>query len=253
MSLIKYLLPGIILILFLGIMVPYSNSSSIDDNSSLFQVSTLNYLSEGNFGSNFSVGELKKYGNTGIGTFNGLDGEMIELNNIIYQVKSNGTIYKVNDSETVPYAIVLYFKPDKTIIINESMNYTQLLAFLNATVPSKELVYCFKIIGTYDYVKARSPQEQNQPYPNLTEALKTQSIFNLENVNGTMVGFWYPASASSLNLNDYHFHFINDGRNTGGHVVDLKLKSVIVEISYISDIYMFSKQNNSYYNFNLKN
>lgn len=253
MSLKNYLLPGII-IAFILILAPfYSDKEHIYSDNEVFQVSTLNSLSVGNFDGNFNAGELKKYGNTGIGTFNGLDGEMIELNGIIYQVKSNGTIFVVNDSEGIPFAMVLPFKPDKILIINESMNYTELTNYLNNTVPPKGLVYSFKIMGTFDYVKARSPQEQTKPYPNLTNALKTQSIFNFNNISGTMVGFWYPASASSLNLNDYHFHFINEKRNSGGHVLDLKLKNVIVEIDYITDIYLFSPENNTYYKFNLTN
>lgn len=261
-----YLLIGLIIIIILGAAV-FNNSSSKSGDSTvhltavdalnyegnIFQLSTLNSLSAGNFDGNFSAGELKKYGNTGIGTFNDLDGEMIELNGVIYQVKSNGTIYIVNDSERIPYARVLYSKPDKIVVLNKSMNYTELMAYLNNTIPSKNLGYSFKIIGTFDYVKARSPQEQTKPYPNLTEALKTQSIFNFYNMTGTMVGFWYPASASSIDLNDYHFHIINEKRNSGGHVLDLKSKNVIIEIDYITDIYLFSPINNTYYKFNLTN
>lgn len=251
MSLKKCMLPGIILILFLGLTVSYSNSSINDTNNSLFQVSTMNSLSAGNFDGILSAGELKKYGDTGSGTFEGLDGEMIELNGVIYHIKSDGKVYIPNDSEKVPYSVVTDFKVNKVLFINESMNYVELQQYINSTLPSKGLVYAIKIIGNFDYIKVRSPQEQNKPYPNLTEALKTQGIFNLNNVNGTMIGFWYPSSASSININDYHFHFINDERNAGGHVLDLKLKNVIVEIDYISDIYLFSPEKNDFYKFNL--
>ncbi|MGB9936372.1 MAG: acetolactate decarboxylase [Methanobacterium sp.] len=253
MSLNRYLITGITIILISGIAIFYNAPYNIENNNTLFQVSTLNSLSSGNFDGNFSISELKKYGNTGIGTFNGLDGEMIELNGVIYQVKSDGNIIRVNDSEMVPFAMVTDFNPDKTLFINHSMNYMELISYLNVTVPSKDLFYSFKVMDSFDYVKVRSPKEQNKPYPNLTEALKTQNIFNLNNLNGTMVGFWCPALASSLNLNDYHFHFINEKRDSGGHVLDLKLRNVIIEIDYIPDICLYSSQNNSFYRVNLIN
>jgi acetolactate decarboxylase len=253
MSLKKYLLPGIIITVILFLALFHSNPISLDNNNSLFQVSTMNSLSAGNFDGNISTGELKMHGNTGMGTFNGLDGEMIELNGIIYQVKSSGAVYAVNDSELIPFAMVTYFQADKILILNKSMNYTELQEYLNAIIPSKDISYSFKVMGTFDYIKARSPKEQYKPYPNLTEALKTQSIFNFNDINGTMVGFWYPAYASSLNLNDYHFHFIDEKKNSGGHVLDLKLKNVIVEIDYIPDIYLFSPEKDDFIKFNLTN
>jgi acetolactate decarboxylase len=56
MSLKKYLLPGIIFAFILGLSLFYSNPISINTNNPLFQVSTLNYLSAGNFEGNFSAG-----------------------------------------------------------------------------------------------------------------------------------------------------------------------------------------------------
>lgn len=244
----KYLLFGITIAFISGLALFYSGS--IPSHNKLFQVYTYDSLSAGNFDGNFSAGEFKRYGNTGLGTFNGLDGEMIQLNGIIYQIKSNGSVLVVSDTEDMPFAMSTGFKVYKVLFINNPMNYTEFQGYLNSTLPSKDIFYSFKVMGTFDYVEARSPQEQNKPYPNLTEALKTQNIFNLYNINGTMVGFWCPQSASGLDVTDYHFHFINDKKNAGGHVLDLKLKKVIVEIDYIPDIYLFSPENNDFYKVN---
>ncbi|MEL7670749.1 acetolactate decarboxylase [Methanobacterium sp.] len=223
------------MILILGTGAVYGASLQVTNDNSIFQVSTLNSLSEGKFDGNWTTGELRSYGDTGIGTFNGLDGEMIELNGNIYQIKSNGTVYLVNDSANTPFAMTVPFKTDKILILNSSMNLTQLEQFLNATVPSKNMFYSIKVIGTFDSVKARSPPKQNKPYPDLTTALENQTIFNFNNITGTMVGFWCPEYASDVNLNDYHFHFISEDKNSGGHVIDCQLKGVIIEIDYIPE------------------
>lgn len=242
---------GIVVIFILSTAAYYDNSANLNYDNSLFQVSTLNYLSAGHYDEKISSGNLKYYGDTGIGTFTGLDGEMIELNGDIYQIKSDGNVYLVNNSAGIPYATVTSFKADKLIITNESMNYTELQQYLNATLPSKNLVYSIKVIGNFDSIKARSPPKQNKPYPTLTEALKNQSIFNFNDINGTMVGFWYPQSASSINLNDYHFHFISVDRKSGGHVLDCKLENAIIEIDYISNVYIMYLHSNEFTKFNL--
>ncbi|MEN6293224.1 MAG: acetolactate decarboxylase [Methanobacterium sp.] len=221
------------MILVLGTGAVYGASPQVTNDNSIFQVSTLNSLSAGNFDGNWTIGELRAHGDTGIGTFNGLDGEMIELNGNVYQIKSNGTVYLMNDSANTPFAMTVQFKTDKILILNSSMNLTQLEQFLNATVPSKNIFYSIKVIGTFDSVKARSPPKQGKPYPDLTTALENQTIFNFNNITGTMVGFWCPQYASDVNLNDYHFHFISEDKNLGGHVLDCQLNGAIIEIDYI--------------------
>ncbi|OEC84556.1 alpha-acetolactate decarboxylase [Methanobacterium sp. A39] len=228
-----YLFTAILMILVLGTGAVYGAYPQIKSDTSIFQVSTLNSLSAGNFDGNWTLGELRTHGNTGMGTFNGLDGEMIELNDNVYQIKSNGTVYLMNDSANTPFAMTVQFKTDKILILNSSMNLTQLEQLLNATVPSKNMFYSIKVIGTFNSVKARSPPKQNKPYPDLTTALENQTIFNFNNITGTMVGFWCPAYASDVNLNDYHFHFISGDKNSGGHVIDCQLNGAIIEIDYI--------------------
>ena len=230
-----YLFTAILIILILGTGAVYSASPQVTNDNSIFQLSTLNSLSEGNFDGNWTTGELRTHGDTGIGTFNGLDGEMIELNGDIYQIKSNGTVYHVNNSEYTPYAMTVFFKPDKVLIINQTMNYAELEQFLNTTLPSKNMFYSIKVTGNFDSVKARSPPKQNKPYPDLNTALENQTIFNFNNITGTMVGFWCPQYASNVNLNDYHFHFISKDKKSGGHVLDCQLKGAIIEIDYIPD------------------
>ncbi|MGB9978630.1 acetolactate decarboxylase [Methanobacterium sp.] len=230
-----YLVVGILIALILGTATVYADPSQKTNYDTIFQVSTLNSLSAGNFSGNWTINEVKAHGNTGMGTLNGLDGEMVELNGNVYQIKSNGTVYIVNDSANTPFAMTVPFKTDKIIILNSSMNLTELEQYLNGTVPSKNMFYSIKVIGTFNSIKARSPPKQNEPYPTLNEALKNQTIFNFNNITGTMVGFWCPSYASDVNLNDYHFHFISEAKNSGGHVLDCQLKGAIIEIDYIPE------------------
>ena len=62
-----------------------TNFSPLDENQ-LTQYSTIDALLSGVYDGNMSVAELKTRGNFGLGTFNGIDGEMIIVEN-----KKNGT------------------------------------------------------------------------------------------------------------------------------------------------------------------
>src|SRR5947209_6927470 len=50
----------------------------------LFQVSTLDALLQGIYNGSFTVGQLKQQGDFGLGTYEGLDGEMIAVNGHYY-------------------------------------------------------------------------------------------------------------------------------------------------------------------------
>lgn len=235
MKLNKFHLLSLILILAVAVtaFIFYNNS-----DYKIYQVSTLPDLSAGDFTGFVSIGSLKHHGDTGIGTFNQLNGEMIVINGTVYQVKNDGSVYTPNDSTTTPFAMVTYFKTSKTITINRTMSYAEFEQFLNTALPSNNLFYCFIVTGTYENLTARSEPEQYEPYPNLTTALSNQTVFNFTDVGGTMVGFWCPAYAAGVNNNDYHFHFLSSDKKQGGHVINCTVKNVTIQIDYIPSIFV---------------
>ena len=50
---------------------------------SIYQVALLQSLAQGYFDGSMTVGDLKTHGDTGIGTFDGLNGEMIVLDGVV--------------------------------------------------------------------------------------------------------------------------------------------------------------------------
>ena len=68
------------------------------------------------------------------------------------------------------------------------------------------------------------------PYPDLTEALKTQSIFNLTNVEATAVGYWFPSSMDGVAPAGYHLHIITHDRTAGGHLLECTIDYTTIEV-----------------------
>src|SRR5579863_9660021 len=72
----------------------------------LFQVSTSAALVEGLYQGAVQVSRLLRHGNFGLGTFIDLDGEMVVLDGICYQVSSGGSVTLIEGDQLIPYAVV---------------------------------------------------------------------------------------------------------------------------------------------------
>jgi len=203
------------------------------DHDVLFQLAAFNTFSLGNYAGTMSYSNLSQKGDFGIGTFDGLDGEMIALNGVFYQIPSDGAPKEASATQTAPYATVTFFEVDQTFSVS-SFNYTQLKAFLDEKSTSKDAIYAVKVTGFFDWAQTRSPQKQTAPYPNITEALKTQAVFSLSNVSASAVGFWFPLSMDGVDYAGYHLHLITDDRTAGGHLLDCIIRNATVEIDQIN-------------------
>jgi len=217
----------------------------------LFQYSTINALGEGVYSGEQTFRELKKYGDFGIGTFNDLDGEMIGIDGKFYQIKGDGTVCPVPDKTKTPFAMVTFFEADKTVDVRDTKNFAQLTQYLDSIIPTKNIFYAIKIHGVFRYVKTRSVFSQAKPYPKLVDALKNQSVFEFNNVEGTIVGFRCPDYASGVNVSGYHFHFITKDRKAGGHLLECDMQDAKIQIDYTTSFYMVLPAGTDFYNINI--
>ena len=226
-----------LLLLAIAIAVP-GCSKSTANRDVLYQISMYSVLSEGGYDGDVTYKDLRQHGDFGIGTFDNLDGEMIALEGEFYQIKADGKAYPVDDSMETPFAIVTFFEPDEAISLDNISDYEQLKQYVDGMLPNRDIFYAIKIEGNFEYIKARSVAAQSKPYPSLDEALKEQTIFELHDVAGTLVGFWCPAYVDEINVPGYHFHFITADRKAGGHLLECQIRSAQAEIDYTSDFYM---------------
>jgi acetolactate decarboxylase len=234
----KWFLAGALIVLvcfgsFYAVWHLQTDASTVLDKDILYQVAAFNTFSMGNYTGYISCMELAKHGDFGIGTFDGLDGEMLAVNGVYYQIPSDGVPRQVSGNMEAPYATVTYFEADQSLTVAD-LNFTQLKAQIDLVLPSLDSIYAIKVTGEFDYAQTRSPQKQTQPYPPLTEALKNQSVFALENVSATAVGFWFPNSMNGVDYVGYHFHLITDDHAAGGHLLDCVITNATVEINQIN-------------------
>ena len=191
----------------------------------VFQNAPIHALLAGCYSGTTNIRDLKKHGDFGIGTLDALDGEMIVLDRVFYQIKPDGKAYLLSDQDTSPFATVTFFESGKELFPERAMNYKELEGFLDKNLPSENLIY-----GKFPSLKVRSAARQKKPFSVLTEAIKEQKIFELQDQEGTLVGFRFPPYAEGINVPGYHFHFLNKDRTLGGHVLDLQVEEPRIQI-----------------------
>jgi acetolactate decarboxylase len=257
MQLLKFFLGiGLAVVIVFSAASVYSHftkpASIPADRGTLYQVSTIGALTQGAYDGVVPVGELKKHGDFGIGTFNALDGEMIVLDGIVYQAKSDGKIYLVPDNVTTPYAVVTYFDREGAVITGRSMNLTTFSSEIAGSLPSRNMVYAIRVHGTFPVMEVRAIPAQQKPYPALADAAKTQVVSTYTNTTGTVVGFYSPVFFSQLDVVGFHLHFISDDRDTGGHILDFTVpENTTVEYDMIPVFTMVLPTNGSFTSINL--
>jgi acetolactate decarboxylase len=213
----------------------------------LFQYSTLGSLMAGVYDGDMTYAQLKQHGDFGLGTFNTLDGEMIEVEHQVYQIRADGVAYPVDDEMKTPFAVVTYFEPDQTVEVADLMDYAHFKTYLDGLLPTENIPYAIRLTGTFAYVQTRSVPEQAEPYPPLLEVMETQPTFEFREVEGVMLGFRLPSYMAQANAPGYHFHFLTADKKAGGHVLEFQLEGIAAEIDATDEWYTVLPGDDAFY------
>jgi acetolactate decarboxylase len=194
----------------------------------LFQVSTSAALVEGVYRGAVRVSRLLRHGDFGLGTFADLDGEMVVLDRVCYQVSSNGTVAPVDEETLIPYAVVTRFTASFGKRHQEIPNYGALVTACDQLRDSSNVFYAIRVSGTFHTVNTRVMKPVSKG-TTLKMAASVQQEFRFEELRGTLVGLWSPAFAGSFSVPGYHFHFLSEDRQSGGHVLDCSASEVEID------------------------
>jgi len=243
-------LKKLIIFFVLFLMIVFLGTACISQpKNTLSQVSTIDALLAGVYQGKITLKQLVVMGNTGIGTFDCLDGEMIVLDGIVYQIKSDGKVYTPPINTKTPFAAVINFQPEHVMVSEENLDYFALKKMLNKISPRQNLFYAFKIKGTFQSMKTRSVPRQKKPFPPLAQVVKNQPVFNMKNVSGTIIGFRCPPFVKGINVPGYHLHFISNDFKQGGHILQFKmLKGAYIEADCSNEFFMVLPDSNNGFN-----
>ena len=189
----------------------------------LYQHGTLALLVPGLLEGTTTIGELLKHGDTGIGTGEGLDGELIILDGVAYKVGQSGVAERVPDDFTMPFAnshrAAFQYQCEREDIGLEELNKKIVEANGRANT-----FFSVVVRGTFSFIKTRAVIKQQAPYPTLVEVADRQAVFLRHDVKGTMLGYFSPVMFHGAAVAGFHEHFLSDDHTFGGDVLDAGLQ-----------------------------
>jgi acetolactate decarboxylase len=204
----------------------------------VFQTSTVAALVAGAFDGDLSFAELARHGDLGLGTLNGLDGEMIAVDGEFLRADVDGRIGTIDPSAQTPFAVVTRFTPTVAFDLAGPLDHHAFVKEINHRAPVGSPSCAIRVDGEFEVVHARSVPRQQPPYGTLAEAAAGQHEFDFHDVTGTIVGFRFPDYAEGIELPGFHLHFVDAARERGGHVLSCRPRDVHVEIDHASHLHM---------------
>lgn len=224
--------------------------------NTMFQVSTLQALALGYSRGVIPVKELLLHGDTGLGTFEDVNGEMIVLDGICYRATNDGSVTLAPDDRPVPFASVSYVNGGKKFNVSEINCIADLKTQLDLKVEEDfglNSMHICRIDGEFYTVDARSETGKHSHHVSLKEVLDgNQKDFRFENVKGTLVCVYHPDYMDGINAAGWHFHFVSEDKTQGGHVFEIKLKNAQITLKKLQKIEILLPSSPAFDTYSLK-
>jgi acetolactate decarboxylase len=199
------------------------------EHHTLYQVSTSAALVQGVYQGCVTVATIKTHGDFGLGTYDELDGEGLMLDGHVYQALGDGSVIEPSDSATVPFWVSAEFEADRTMSIDAVNSWGELCAHIDSLRRSENLFAAIRIDGVFDEIHYRVACK-SPPGTDLVTATSHQAEFKLQNIKGTLMGFWSPIYARTFNIPGYHLHLLSADHQHGGHVLGIQARNLTLQV-----------------------
>jgi acetolactate decarboxylase len=184
------------------------------------------------------VAELLEHGDLGLGTLNGLDGELIVLDGHAWRANLDCELEPVSPQAQTPYAVVVPFSAGAKLELGGPLDEPGLEARLAEQLSEPDRPVAVRVDGRFTRVEVRSVPRQTPPYPPLSEAIAHQHIRELNDVAGSMVGFCFPDALDGIELLGWHLHFASHDRRAGGHVLACTVAEGVAYIDGVTELHV---------------
>ena len=208
----------------------------------MYQISTLQALALGYSRAVITAGELLRKGDTGLGTFEDVDGEMIVMDGQCYRADQNGAVTVVASETGVPFAAVAKLYGEQQFPLRDLPDITSVRTELTRKIEEEfglNSMHIVRIEGEFEKVDARSEAPYRSHHITLKTVLgRTQKAFLFENIRGSLVGVYFPDYMDGINMPGWHLHFLSEDRSKGGHVFDVSVREGTAKTDKITSIYI---------------
>lgn len=229
------------------------NRLSATESDFMYQYSIIDALMAGVFDGDLTIGQLKKKGDFGVGTFNKVDGELLIDRGHVYKISYDGSVKEVADTDSTSAAFVKFFKADTVVRFSgKDLTYEKIQKQLSQIL-NPNGIYALRISGQFTSMTTRAARPALPPYKTLPEHLKSnQAVFELKNTKGICNGFLLPPYLARTNVPGFHLHFVADDKKAGGHIFNFTTDEITVEIDIAKGFTIENNTNAEFSKVNLK-
>lgn len=214
--------------------------------NNLYQHGTMQMLVEGLLDGTMPIEDLLTHGSIGIGTGDGVDGELVILNGVGYKIDTSSKAVELPKDFKVTYADVCNdnyseFKQYQNVELEQMLN-----DVLDANNGQNQF-FAILTKGVFQKIRTRSSKKSQKPYPSLGTIAQNQVEFEAEDIAGTMITFYTPKVFQGVGVSGFHNHFLADDLSFGGHVLAATMKDVTVSIQPIENFELHLPVNSQEY------
>jgi acetolactate decarboxylase len=186
------------------------------------QYSVVDALVAGLFDGEFTVAEVARGGDFGLGCGDHMDGELVVLDGVFRLFHGDGTVTVLPPSETLAFAEVVPFQADSSEPLEAVADLAALIEEVRARTVSENVFHAVRFEGRFGSLALREARRQTKPYLPLAEAVHDQREVTVTDAMGTLVGFVAPSFFQGVSVAGTHLHFVDASGGVGGHVLGLE-------------------------------
>jgi alpha-acetolactate decarboxylase len=207
----------------------------------IYQYSLVNALMSGvsDKATSITASQLIEKGNQGLGTFVRMDGELLLLDGVVYQLEAHGKIRVADANDRIPYAVATHFRSQKTVSARLGSKDAIDKILEDEGGHAKNLFMSYRLEGRFARLKARTVRGQEYDGQPLSELGDNQYVEEYLDVEGTIVGFRSPNMWQGFFVAGEHMHFISTDKTKGGHVLEVETtEEVAMGLATCKDVHI---------------
>jgi acetolactate decarboxylase len=217
----------------------------------LYQYSHFMAVSKGCYDGSLSLNELQKHGNTGLGTLNGLDGELVVIDDVFYHCQ-HGKVSIAKNEALFSWAAIVLFQPEFEVELCDISSLEKLHAALIQHIKLTNYPIVFRMKAHVKNIALGSVPKQEKPYKPIAEIIQDSTLIDTGEIIADIVGFYAPEFMYPIKSGGLHLHFVDEGRQVGGHILDIDMIAANIYWQKVNQFQLVFPEHTDYDNIDLQ-